>query len=197
MKSILSALFLVAVSGMAHAGAPATKNPVMPAPPPGCDPLNYSFVEPGWLHLDSNVGTADGGYVDLSYTLSGPLFFDANVGILGGDFDYQSYGAGLGYAVPLCEKFHFVARAGWAYTDTDPGTGVHEAYLSPGFRYQITCDLELYGKAYLHLPEEGESNWSGGVGLVYNLCPISALVVGGAIGEDDEWSVQAGVRIKL
>ncbi len=197
MKSILSALFLVAVSGLAHAGAPAPKNPVMPAPPPGCDPLGYSFIEPGYLHLDNDIGTADGGYVDLSYDIGHNLFVEATGSILGGDYDFQEYGAGLGYYFPLSEKFHFVGRAGWAYTDADLSAGVHEAYISPGFRYQVTCDFELYAKAYLHLPEEGESNWSGGVGALYHLCPITALVVGGAIGEDDEWSVQAGIRIKL
>jgi hypothetical protein len=199
MKSILTTLFLVAVTGIATAGAPASKNPVMPAPAPACPGLNYNYIEAGWLHLDtdSTAGVADGGYLDFSHTLSGNLFADATVGILGGDVDYQNYGAGLGYALPVSDKFDFVGRAGWAYSDTDPGAGEHEAYLSPGFRWQATCNLEIYAKAYLHLPETSDNNWSGGVGAVYNLCPISALSVGYAIGEGDEWSVQAGVRFKL
>ena len=200
MKSILTSLFLAAAVTLAHAGAPAAKNPknpVAPAPAPACDGLSYSYAELGWLHLDNDFGTADGGYLDLSYDIGHNLFLEATGTIAGGDFDYGEYGAGIGYYLPITSKFHLVGRTGYAYTDTDPGAGINEWYVSPGFRYQVTCNFELYAKAYLHIPEDADTNWSGGVGALYWVCPEAAVVVGGAVGENDEWSVQAGVRLKL
>lgn len=161
--------------------------------------MSYNYAELGWLHDQGGLpGSADGGYLDLSYEINNThLFLDGTVSVLGGDYDYREYGAGLGYYVPLTKTFDFVVRSGWAYSDSDPGTGVHEWYISPGFRFQVTCDLELYAKAYFHVPQEGRSNWSGGAGAVYWVCSQAAIVAGGAIGEDNEWSVQAGLRFKL
>jgi hypothetical protein len=202
MKSILTALLVVAASTLAYAGAPASKNPkapVAPAPAPGCDPMSYNYVELGWLHAEQDIlGTLDGGYIDFSHQIVGNLFGEATVSLLGGDGDYTEYGAGLGYFVPVTEKFHLVARTGWANVDSDPGEQENEWYVSPGFRYQFCCRAELYGKAYLHMPEEGDSNWSAGGGVLVHLCPLTALDVGAAWGENsDEWSLQVGLRIKL
>ena len=200
MKSILTSLFLAAAVSLAHAGAPAAKNPknpVAPAPAPGCDPMSYSYAELGWLHLDNNLGTADGGYLDLSYDVGHNLFLEGTASVLGGDFDFEEYGAGIGYYIPVTSKFHLVARTGWAYTDTAPGDPFHEWYISPGFRLQVTCNLELYGKAYFHVPENGDENWSVGAGALYWVCNKAAISAGAAWGEDDDWSVQAGIRIKL
>ena len=202
MKSILTTLLVVAVSAVAHAGAPASKNPKAPvapapAPAPGCDAMSYSYAELGYLHLDSNSGKSDGGYLDLNYDVGHNLFLDGTVNLTSGDLDYKEFGAGLGYYVPLTSKFHFVARTGWANTDTNLGSSVNELYLSPGFRLQVTCDLELYTKAYYHIPEAGDNNWSVGVGALYHVCKSAAVTVGGAWGEDDEWSVQAGIRFNL
>lgn len=199
MKSILPTLLLAAVATFANAGSPVAKNPkapVAPMPAPGCDPMSYSYIEPGWLHLDNDLGTSDGAYVDLSYDVGHNLFLEGTASYLGGDFDYQEYGAGVGTYYAITDRFHLVGRTGWAYTDIDPGTGIHEWYISPGFRFQVTCNFELYAKAYLHVTDEDE-NWSGGVGALYHLCPKTALTVGYALGQDDEWSVQAGFRIKL
>lgn len=200
MKSILTTLLVVAVSAAVHAGAPAAKNPkapVAPAPAPGCDPMSYSYAEVGWLHLDNDLGTSDGGYLDLSYDVGHNLFLDGTFSLTGGDSDYREVGAGLGYYVPLTSKFHFVARTGWANADTDLGDSVNEWYISPGFRLQVTCNLELYTKAYYHVPERGNDNWSVGVGALYHVCKAAAITVGGAWGEDDEWSIQTGIRFNL
>jgi hypothetical protein len=160
--------------------------------------MSYSYAELGWLHLDNkDIGKTDGGYIDLNYDIGHNLFLDGTFSITGGDFDYREVGAGIGYYLPITSKFHFVARTGWANSDTDLGASVNEWYVSPGFRLQVTCNLELYAKAYLHVPENGSSNWSGGVGALYWVCPKAALTVGGAWGENDEWSIQAGVRVKL
>lgn len=199
MKSILTSLLLVAVTTFANAGSPVAKNPkapVAPMPAPGCDPMSYSYIEPGWLHLDNNLGTADGGYVDLSYDIGHHLFLEGTANYLGGDFDYQEYGAGIGTYHAITDRFHLVGSTGWAYTDVDPGSATNEWYVAPGFRYQITCNLELYAKAYLHVTED-DTSWTGGAGLVYSVCKRAALTAGYAIGEDDEWSVQAGIRINL
>ena len=61
----------------------------------------------------------------------------------------------------------------------------------------MSCISALASVSYLHIPEEGDENWSVGVGALYHLCKASALTVGGAWGEDDEWSVQAGIRFNL
>lgn len=201
MKALLSTMFLVAVASLANAGTPvAAKNPkapVMPAPAPACD-MTYNYAELGWLHLDNNLGTSDGGYLDLSYELGHSHFFlDGTASVTGGDFDYREFGAGIGYYLPLTNKLHFVARTGWANVDTDVSSDVNEWYVSPGLRYQVTCNLELYAKAYYHVPEVGDNNWSGGVGALYWVCPEAAITVGGAWGEDSEWSLQAGIRLKL
>jgi hypothetical protein len=199
MKSILSALFLAAALTVANAGAPASssKNPVAPPPPaPACPPLNYSFIEAGYIHHDSGLGTSDGGYIDFIHDIGSNLFVDGTIGLADGDFSYNEYGAGLGYYIPASDKFHLNIRSGWAYSET-ADVGEHELYIAPGFRAQLTCKLELYGKIYVHVPEESDVNVSYGAGLVYHLCNVSALTVGGAVGEDDNWSAQAGVRFKL
>ena len=116
MKSILSTLFIAAAASLAHAGAPAAdKNVTLPPPPPGCDAMSYSYLEAGWLHLDSKgIGKSDGGYIDVNYDIGHNLFLDGTANVLGGDFDYREFGAGIGGYIPLTSKFHFVARTGWA-----------------------------------------------------------------------------------
>jgi hypothetical protein len=202
MKSILTTLLLAAATGLSFAGPATTSGKSPKAPviaPPECASLQYDYAEFGYLHYDGGNfgGTSDGGYLDVNKQLFGNVLGDATVGVLGGDTDITQVGAGLGYFHAVTEKFHLIARGGWAYGDTDLGAGEHEAYLSPGFRWQIACKLELYAKAYYHMPETSDNNWSGGAGLVYTMCPRSAFVVGGAIGEDDQWSAQAGVRYKF
>ena len=197
MKHLLTPLLLAASLTLAHAGTPSAKAVTTP-PPPGCEDMSYSYLEAGWLHLDDKgIGTSDGGYIDLNYDVGHNLFVDATANVLSGDFDYREFGAGVGAYLPRTKRFHFVARTGWAYADTNLGSGVNEWYVSPGFRLQVTCNLELYAKAYLHVPEVGDTNWSGGVGALYWLCPKAALTVGGAWGEHDEWSIQTGIRLKL
>jgi hypothetical protein len=197
MKYILTAMFLAAAS-MAVAGTPV-KNPapVAPAPAPACDPLNYSYAELGWIHKDNNIGKADGAYLDLSYALGSNFLLEATGTLADGDFEYSEFGAGVGYIVPVNDKVHFIVRGGWAQFDDNLGAAVNELYIAPGVRIQVTCKFELYAKAYFHFPEGGEDNFSWGAGALYHLCPRSALVVGGAWGEDDAWSIQAGVRWKL
>jgi hypothetical protein len=197
MKSILTAMFLASAS-MAVAGTYA-KNPKAPAPvapAPACPALSYSYAELGYIHQDSSIGEADGGYLDLSYALGGNFFLDATGTLTEGDFDYQEFGAGVGYFQPISDKVHFILRAGWANVE-DVGPNVNELYISPGIRVQVSCNLELFAKVYYHLPEGSDENWSVGGGVLYHLCPKSAIVLGGALGEDDEWSVQAGLRWSL
>jgi hypothetical protein len=196
MKAIASALLLLAASAAfaGDAGSGKGAAPVAPAPAPECPVLNYSNATLGYIHQDFNGPSADGGYLDLSYLLAGNLFFDGSVTLSSGDIDYTGVGAGLGYFIPLTDKIHFVGRTGWAMTDTDLGSSLNEWYVSPGLRARLTCNLEAYVKTYYHIPEEGEETWSGGVGVIYYLCDKSALDLGYAIGEDDNWHVQAGIR---
>jgi hypothetical protein len=200
MKYILTTLLAVALSAAAQAGTPVAKNPkapVAPAPAPDCDAMSYRYAELGWLHQDHQFGTSDGGYLDLSYEVANHFFVDGTFSLTGGDLDYREVGAGVGYYLPLTKKFHFVGRTGWSNVDTDLTSDVNEWYVSPGLRLQVTCNLELYTKVYYHVPEVGDNNWSVGVGALYHLCKAAALTVGGAWGEDDEWSIQTGIRFNL
>jgi hypothetical protein len=196
MKALASALLLLAATsafaGVESSGKSA-KAPVAPAPAPECPTLSYKYGELGYLHQDFNGPTADGGFLELSHLLVGNLFFDGSVTVSGGDTDYTGVGAGVGYFVPLTDSIHLVGRTGYAWTDVD-NTDVSEWYVSPGLRARLSCNLEAYVKAYYHVPESGENSWSGGAGLVYYLCQKAALDVGYAIGEDDNWHIQAGIR---
>ncbi len=196
MKAIVSALLLIASSAIA--GAPVKNPPQTPLmPPPGCPPISYGYVEVGYIHQDfDGHGTADGGYLDLNVPLIENLFLDASGTLTGGDVDYKGYSVGLGYAIPLSERFHFVARSGYGYTDLSTTNGEHEWYLSPGIRALITCDLEFYTKAYYHMGEH-EDSWSGGAGFVYAINENLGLDLGGAVGENGNWQALVGLRFNF
>ncbi|MBX7210695.1 MAG: hypothetical protein K1X78_20480 [Verrucomicrobiaceae bacterium] len=193
MKTLASLLLIMASS--AFAGTPYAKNPKAPAlPPPDCPPISYSYAELGYIHQQlDHLGHADGAFLDLSHTLVDKLFWEGSATITGGDVDFQSYGTGLGYAIPFVKHCDFVARTGWSYSDSNRAGGEHEWYLSPGIRALVTCDLEFYAKAYYHVSED-ENTWSGGVGFVYAVTPNVGLDLGGAIGEDGDWHAQFGIR---
>lgn len=193
MKILASALLLIASSALAGTSVP--KNPsgtVLPVPE--CPPLSYTYGEVGYIHQHfDQLGDADGGYVDLSYSLVDKLFWDGSATISGGDVDFQSYGTGFGYAIPLFKRFDFVARSGWSFTDTNKGPGENEWYISPGIRALITCDLEFYAKAYYHVAEN-DNTWSGGAGFIYAVTDKIGLDIGGALGQDNDWHAQFGIR---
>jgi hypothetical protein len=195
MKALASALLITASAALAgtNDGGKAAKNTVIP-PPPECPVLSYNYGELGYLHQDFNGPTADGGFLEISHLLVGNLFFDGNVTLSSGDLDYTGAGAGLGYFIPVTDKVHFLARTGYSYTDTDLGGSLSEWYVSPGLRARLSCNLEFYAKAYYFVPEEGENTWSGGAGFVYYVSEKTALDLGAAVGEDDNWHVQAGLR---
>jgi hypothetical protein len=193
MKAVLSALILVSTSAFAGT-TPSGKSMKAPLPEPECPVLSYNYGEIGYIHQNINGPTANGSYLEISHLLIGNLFADASLTLTTGDFDFTGAGAGLGYYIPLIQKFHLLARTGWAYADVDGLGSTNEFYVSPGLRTAISCNLEFYAKAYYFVPEEGDNNWAGGAGLIYYVLPNAGINVGGAVGEDDNWSIQAGLR---
>ncbi len=203
MNKYASTLLALALGAtFAQAGtAPvsSSKNPKAPvvAPEPECpNILNYSYLEAGWIRLDLDNGpTLNGGFVDVSYQLAPHFFGEVGSTLMwGDDFDTREVTAGVGGYLPLCDRFHLVGRTGWAYQDVTSGGGdEHQWYISPGFRAMLTCNLELYGKAYCNIAES-DTVWSYGGGLVWHFDQRYALSTGVA-GSEDGWSLQAAVRI--
>jgi hypothetical protein len=193
MKALLFATLLASTAAFAGS-APSGKGTTTPPPAPECPVLSYNYGELGYLHQDISGPKANGGYLELSHLLIGNLFADASLTMTTGDLDFRGIGGGLGYYIPMTQKLHFVARSGWANAEVDGFGAENEFYFSPGVRAAITCNLEFYAKAYYFVPEEGDNNWSGGAGLIYYVCPSAGFNLGGAIGQDDAWSIQAGIR---
>jgi hypothetical protein len=185
---------------MAQAGtvSHAGKGPVAP-PIPGCPPMSYTYVEAGWFHTDVDAPgnpTNDAGYIDLLYDVGHNVFLEGTATLGGGDFDLVDLSLGAGYYFPLHEKFHLTARAGGGYLDVDLGEGFNEFgfYLAPGFRFQVTCNLEIYGKAfYSEFQNDDGGNWSIGGGITYLINEKVGLNLGYS-DADDGWVVQAGIR---
>jgi hypothetical protein len=163
--------------------------------------LTYNFVDFGWLHQNTGLGSNNGGYIDPSYNPFGNFLIGATGTLSSGDWDYSEVGVNIGYFVPLTEKFHLNLRTGWSVFDTDVGGSTHEWNIQPGFRWQVSCDFELFAKAYYHVPEHGTANWSGGLGGIYHLNERIALLAGGGWAENpvdgDGWYVQSAIRYKF
>jgi hypothetical protein len=192
-SSVFAGTSMVASSGKG-------KGNVVPPTEEACpNYLTYRQFELSYLHIDGDdAGTSQGADLRLNYQIAEGFFAYTDFAKISGDFDNTSFDLGLGTFVPLCKNFHLVARAGYSYFDADvaDSNGWHAAV---GFRTQIGCHLELNGKAqYGDLVdfEDGDS-WSYGLGAAWHFNSTYALVAEYVIGEDDVWSVRAGIAYKF
>lgn len=167
-----------------------------------CPPLSYTYAEVGYFH--TQVDTAgnpnnSAGYIDLLYDVGHNIFLEGTFTAGSGDFDLLDASLGLGYYIPITEKFHLTARAGAGYLDVDVDGDFSEFgyYLAPGFRAMLTCNLELWGKAfYTEYDNDDSGSWSVGGGLTYHFNEKMGLT-GGYSQDSDGWVAQAGVRFKF
>jgi hypothetical protein len=176
--------------------APVGKNPPIVAKDECPDMLKYSYLEAGWIHLDvDNVGSSDGGYLDLSYEVAPRFTIDGSFTLLRGDFDEEDYAIGIGTYIPVCKYFHLVGRTGYSHNEFEDGNS-NAWYITPGFRALLGCNLELWGKVYFVVDEDEES-FSFGGGITYHFNENYGLSTGYAFSEDnDAWSAQAGLRFQ-
>lgn len=194
MNKATTILASLALASFASAGTTPSvgkgKAVVTSAPTPCPSVLNYSYLEAGWIHLDQDAGDKlDGAYLDASYEVVPKLTLDGSVTLF--NEDVQQYTVGVGTYYALCNYFHLTARTGYSRQNTDNGD-LNEWYIAPGFRAQLGCNLELWGKVYLNVGED-ESKFSYGVGATYHFCPHTGLTAGYAWSEDG-WQVQTGFR---
>lgn len=156
--------------------------------------LNYSYLEAGWIRLDqdNDLSEQNGGYAELSYEFLPRFTVDGSATIYE---DLNQFGIGIGTYVPLAKAFHLTGRTGYSYTDIDGADSLNEWYVAPGFRAQIGCHLELWGKLYINIGEDDtELSWGGGV--TYHIDEHVGITVGAAKG-DDAWSLQTGLRYQF
>jgi hypothetical protein len=203
-KSILLALAATAVSAFAGTAmvAPSGKSkgvnppPIVPSNCPNY--LTYNEVQLSYVHLDaSGDGKADGADLRVNYNLASGLFAYGDLSSVSGDFDNTSLDVGLGGYIPLCKAFHVIGRAGYSYFDAeDNSNGWHAAI---GARTQIGCNLELNAKAqYGDLVDfDNGTYWSYGVGATWHFNESFALLTEYVFGEDDAWSLRAGIAFKF
>jgi opacity protein-like surface antigen len=207
MKQQLSILALASLSTAAFGGTQAgsSKGPI--APPPmteiNCPPLTYTYAEVGYFHTEVDGPgdlTNSAGYIDLVYDIGNNIFLEGTLTAGSGDFDMLDASAGLGYYYPVTKNFHLTARAGVGYLDVDDSSeGFSEVgyYLAPGFRAMLTCNLELWGKAfYSEYENDDGGSWSVGGGVTYHLNEKMGLTAGYS-HSDDGWVAQAGIRFKF
>ena len=203
---LLSTLLIAALSTTAFAGPSVgpSKGPV--ATPPveiKCPPLTYTYAEVGYFHTEVDGPgdpTNSAGYLDLTYDIGKNIFLEGTATAGSGDFDLLDFSAGLGYYYPITGNFHLTARAGLGYLDLDGAdTDFSEFgyYLAPGFRAMVTCNLELWGKAFWsEYQNDDGGSWSIGGGLTYHFDEKIGLN-GGYSKSEDGWVAQAGIRFKF
>lgn len=172
-----------------------------PAPPVEC--LTYDFFDVQYIytafdHLDDGHGVG----ANLSKSLGGNVYATVSgawttTGTE--DFDADLYGAsaGLGYFIPLSERFHLNFEAGGLYGGSD-GFGEHDDdswgfFAGPGFRYCWGSGLELFSNAYYTREEDGHDKWEFNAGFIADITETVAFKIAGLLNEDDQ-SVLAGLR---
>jgi hypothetical protein len=183
----------VAQAGTSSAGGkgPVGKGVVTPVSAE-CPPLSYNNAELGYIHFSNDSVDLDGGYIDLTYSPIQNVFVELT-DTLFSDSNELQLGAGVYYSV--AQGVDLTLRGGYSLNTPDEGDSVNGWYIAPGFRAQITCNLELFGKAYYSDDENsGSGTWSYGGGLVYSVNEQIGLVGGAAFSQDNAWSIQAGIR---
>lgn len=125
--------------------------------------ISYTYLEAGYSRLDSGID-ADG------WGANGSFAFTPNLHLFGGysqnqfddsDFDLNIATVGLGYALPVNERLHLLARGGYENFDpdffNDTGTGFIEAgargtlgavegWALAGYQDGNDFDSEIYGR---------------------------------------------------
>ena len=189
----LAALMFPAVTHAADCSCNAKSAKMVNTPAPeGCgDRLSYNYFETGFIQSRFNGSdTANGGYAEFAHDLNKNFFLDGSFTFLEDGTDSQEYAIGVGAHLPLTKKIDLVGRVGYSYLDA--GAGFNQVYTSVGFRAQVTCLIELYGKLY-YTHNRDSDDISGGGGIIWHLTDHVGLNTGAAWGREG-WTWQAGVR---
>jgi hypothetical protein len=196
MKKSIAILAMALLANISFAGECATcsgsgKGVSIPQPT-GCGSiLSYNYLEGGFIQGRFDGGdTSNGGYAEFSHEIMKNFFVDGQFTFLEDGLDTQEYGIGIGGYLPLTEKIHLIGRVGYSYLDA--GAGFNQVYTSIGFRAQLCCVAELYGKLYYTHNRESD-DISGGGGIIWHVTEHVGINTGAAWG-DDGWTWQAGVR---
>ncbi len=189
--TLLASLALASIASAGTSASMGKGKSVVTPPAMGCPSvLSYTYLEGGYIHLDQDHGDKlDGGYLDAYYEVIPRLTLDGSITLF--EQDIQQYTVGIGTYLPITERFHLTARTGYSRQNNDVGD-LNEWYIAPGFRLQMCCHSELWGKVYFNVGEE-ETTVSYGVGATWHFDSHIGLTVGYAWSEDG-WQVQSGLR---
>ncbi|MBL9150983.1 MAG: hypothetical protein JNK37_00775 [Verrucomicrobiales bacterium] len=196
----IAALALIgAVPAFAGSGGKVVSVPA--APSESC--LTYDFFDVQYIytafdHLDDGHGAG----ANLSKSLFGNVYLTASGSWTStgtdwsGDADLYGASAGLGYYIPLSDRFHLNVEAGGLYGGSD-GLGDDDEswgfFAGPGFRYCLNPGLELFSNVYYNRFEDGFDQWNVNVGLIADITDTVAFKLAGLLNEDDQ-SVLVGLR---
>jgi hypothetical protein len=189
--TLLASLALASFASAGTTGSVGKGKVIVQNTPAACPSvLNYSYLEAGWIRLDQDAADVlNGGYIDASYEVIPKLTLDGSATLF--EESVQQYTVGVGTYYAVCDMFHLTARTGYSRQNSDNGD-INEWYIAPGFRAQLGCNLELWGKVYFNIGND-DTKVSYGVGATYHFCPHTGLTAGYAWSEDGS-QVQAGVR---
>lgn len=118
MKLAICSLFAIASTALAGTSSVSVGKgkgtSVPPVPPQDCPCyLTYRQAELSYVHLDGgDAGKGDGVDLRLNYEVAQGIFAYGDLSKFSGDVDNTSFDLGLGAAIPLCQRFHLIARAG-------------------------------------------------------------------------------------
>lgn len=175
------------------------KGPVVQAEP--C--LTYDFLDLQYLYTDyDGLDEGNGVAVNFSKGLFGQVYLTATADWIGTEiygYDADAYGAtvGLGYYIPVSDRFHLNIEASLLYSGLETPWGDSDEWggaVGPGFRYCLTQDLELFGNAYYTFYESGYDAWDFNAGVVWKASDLVGLKFSGVFSEDGH-ALLGGIRI--
>ncbi|HRX53435.1 MAG TPA: YfaZ family outer membrane protein [Verrucomicrobiales bacterium] len=207
MKQHLLLLLALSLTPLTLAGEPGGKEVMtsgkVPCVEAASSCLTYDFLDLQYQYSDfDGLDVGHGVALNLSKALFGHVYLTATTdwtrtGWEHTDIDAYSVTAGLGYYVPVTDRFHLNIEAGALFSDLESDYGSSSEWggaVGPGFRYCLTEQLELFGNAYYTAYEGGFDIWDFNAGIIYDVTKSVGLKFSGLFNEEG-YTLLGGIRI--
>ncbi len=177
--------------------------PVGSAPPVEDQYLRYDYFALQYIYTNfDNLDNGHGAGLNLSKGLFGNVYFTGSAdwtstSLSGSNIDLYGATGGLGYVIPVTQRFHLNVEGGAAYGDltVSPYSGSNWGwFVGPGFRYSLSQGMEFFANIYYTSYGAGNDLFETKLGIIANITDALAFKLGGLLNENDQ-SILVGIRV--